>query len=216
MHALEDPRMAETRPAPPVRRRSVVMSPADLDEMTLTPEAQVRIVRAIAEESDRAAFAMLFRHFAPRVKTFLMRSGLPSNTAEELAQETMINVWRKASYFDPARAGVATWIFTIARNLRIDHLRQQNRRPPVAEDPSDEGEEPHTGETFLLMAERESRVRKALTQLSEEQMKVVRLSFFGDKAHSEIAAELDIPIGTVKSRIRLAMTHLRSLLDEMQ
>lgn len=192
------------------------MSSAELDEMTLTPEAQIRMVRAVAQQGDRTAFATLFRHFAPRLKTFLTRSGLPTNTAEELAQETMINVWRKASYFDPARAGVATWIFTIARNLRIDHLRQLKRQAPIADDPTDEGEEPHTGETFLLTAEREARVRVALTQLSEEQMNVVRLSYFSEKPHSEIAAELDIPIGTVKSRIRLAMAHLRSLLDEIQ
>lgn len=182
--------------------------------MTLSPEAQARLVASIAAAADRQAFAILFRHFAPRVKTFLIRSGLPANTAEELAQETLLNVWRKAAYFDRSRAGVSTWIFTIARNLRIDHLRQGRVRDRSIEDPTDERDEPLSGEAIVMAAEREAKVRIALTKLSDEQAAVVRLSFFSEKPHSEIAEELGIPIGTVKSRVRLAMQHLRTLLDE--
>lgn len=216
MNALEPSAVSVKPVAPRPPRRVVRMSTAPPDEMTLSPEAQVRLVAAIAASADRQAFAILFRHFAPRVKTFLMRSGLPALTAEELAQETLLSVWRKASYFDPGRAGVATWIFTIARNLRIDHLRQQRRRDAQEEDPSEEADGPPTGESVLITAEREAIVRRALTQLSDEQATVVKLSYFGDKPHSEIASELGIPIGTVKSRIRLAMLRLRALVDDLR
>lgn len=215
MNALEEMQQQVAEPVgPPVIRRPLVMTTAMLDEMVLSPEEQIRLLCAISECGDRQAFALLFRHFAPRVKSFLMRSGVLANTAEELAQETMLNVWRKASYFDPQRAGVATWVFTIARNLRIDYLRQQKRRSPLDEDPSDLVDAPHDGETIILMEEQEARVRSALLQLSEEQATVVKLSFFAEKPHSEIASELGIPIGTVKSRIRLAMLRLRTLLDD--
>ena len=172
------------------------------------------MVRAIAVGQDRTAFAALFDHFAPRVKAFLVRSGLADGLAEEVTQETMLAMWRKASYFDPNRAGVSTWIFTIARNQRIDRLRRE--RLPSAElpvetieatDPSD------TGEVAVLAAEREGRVRAALGALSAEQAAIVRLSFFADKPHATIARELGIPLGTVKSRIRLALGRLRVLLD---
>lgn len=172
------------------------------------------MVRAIAVGQDRTAFAALFDHFAPRVKAFLVRSGLADGLAEEVTQETMLAMWRKASYFDPNRAGVSTWIFTIARNQRIDRLRRE--RLPSAElpvetieatDPSD------TGEEAVLAAEREGRVRTALGALPAEQAAIVRLSFFADKPHATIARELGIPLGTVKSRIRLALGRLRVLLD---
>lgn len=172
------------------------------------------MVRAIALEQDRAAFAALFGHFAPRVKAFLVRSGLADSLAEEVTQETMLTMWRKASFFDPSRAGVSTWIFTIARNQRIDRLRRE--RLPSAELAVDTIEEPdpsETGEEAVLTVEREGRVRNALSALSAEQAAIVRLSFFADKPHAAIARELGIPLGTVKSRIRLALGRLRVLLD---
>lgn len=176
------------------------------------------LVRAIALGQDRAAFAALFGHFAPRVKAFLVRSGLADSLAEEVTQETMLTMWRKASFFDPSRAGVSTWIFTIARNQRIDRLRRE--RLPSADLPANLSietlEEPDpsgTGEEAVLMAEREGRVRSALGALSAEQSAIVRLSFFADKPHAEIARELGLPLGTVKSRIRLALARLRVLLD---
>lgn len=174
------------------------------------------LIVAIGRDADKQAFAALFRHFAPRLKAYLVRTGLPANAAEELAQETMLAVWRKASYFDPGRAGAATWIFTIARNLRIDLLRRERHRaardPEAGEEPVDEA----SGESVLMTAEREARVRAALAALSDEQAAIVRLSFFQEKPHSAIAQELGIPLGTAKSRVRLALARLRVLLEDMK
>ncbi|MFG1348783.1 sigma-70 family RNA polymerase sigma factor [Xanthobacter autotrophicus] len=174
------------------------------------------LVVAIARTADREAFALLFRHFAPRVKAFLMRSGLSANAAEELAQETLLTVWRKASYFDPARAAASTWIFTIARNLSIDLKRRERHMGTVDLDAVDEEADETSGETILMCAEREARVRAALSKLSEEQAAIVRLSFFQEKPHSQIAQELGIPLGTAKSRVRLALSRLRTLLEDLK
>jgi RNA polymerase sigma-70 factor, ECF subfamily len=191
----------------PLRPAGQQQGPPSADELS-------GMVRAIAVAQDRAAFATLFGHFAPRVKAFLVRSGLADGLAEEVTQETMLAMWRKASFFDPSRAGVSTWIFTIARSQRIDRLRRE--RLPSAELPAEAIEEPDpsdTAEEAVFAAEREGRVRAALGALSAEQAAIVRLSFFADKPHAEIARELGLPLGTVKSRIRLALKRLRGLLD---
>ena len=172
-------------------------------------------VAAIAGRKDREAFARLFRHFAPRVKSYLIRFGAPANLAEELAQETMLRVWQKAPHYDPAFAGVGVWIFRIARNLRIDQRRRELSSQKFEPDPSDEVEAPPATDAVLMGEEREARVREALGSLSEEQAKIVKMSFFHDKPHAEIARDLGLPLGTVKSRIRLAMTRLRSLLSDL-
>ena len=172
-------------------------------------------VRAVAECGDRSAFGELFRHFAPRVAGFLMRAGLNADEAEDLAQETMATVWRKAALFDPDRAGVATWIFTIARNRRIDRARRSIRAAGATELLIHEEEDDAPSvEDLALTSERESRVRAALAHLSSEQEAVLRLSFFAEKPHGEIARELGIPLGTVKSRVRLAMNRIRALLED--
>lgn len=164
---------------------------------------------AVGTMRDRAAFEALFRHFAPRVKAYLLRIGAGSGTADDLAQEAMLSVWRKAALFDPAKASAATWIFTIARNLRIDALRRE-RRPEF--DPNDPVYVPE-GETQadagLIRGDDEARLREAIGRLSPDQAKVVELSFFADKPHSLIAKELGLPLGTVKSRLRLAMSRIR-------
>jgi RNA polymerase sigma-70 factor (ECF subfamily) len=174
-------------------------------------------VHAVAEGGDRPAFAALFRHFAPRIKGFLVRGGADEALAEELTQETMVVLWRRASSFDPARAQVSTWLFTIARNLRIDHHRRV--KGSVAELPEDwdpelQPQDAHLGPDELLQAaRRESGVRQALAELSPEQAQVLRLSYFDEMPHGRIAQELGIPLGTVKSRIRLAVTQLRRTLE---
>jgi RNA polymerase sigma-70 factor (ECF subfamily) len=176
-----------------------------------------RLIEAVAIYKDREAFAALFRYFAPRIKTFMQRSGTSERSADELAQEAMLAVWSKAGLFDPKSVGAAAWIFTIARNLRIDALRRQKRTPTHntvdagLEFRIDEGPQPDTG---LAASQVEARVRRALSKLPDDQLRVIELSFFQEKAHAEIAHVLDIPLGTVKSRLRLAMTRLRGLLGD--
>ena len=183
----------------------------------MTPPAQdhAAFIRAVAASADREAFGALFHHFAPRVKTLLMRAGASAASAEEIAQETMLTVWRKAARFDPDKASAATWIFTIARNLRIDTLRRE--RHPETLLPDDLAEQPDDAppaDQILLAAERDDRVRAAMAGLSAEQADVVRAAFFLDKPHAEIERHLNIPLGTVKSRLRLAMSKLRAALED--
>jgi RNA polymerase sigma-70 factor, ECF subfamily len=176
-----------------------------------------RLIEAIAVRRDRAAFAELFQYFAPRIKTFMQRSGASEQSADELAQETLLAVWSKAALFDPASVGAAAWIFTIARNLRIDAFRRLRRTPTHDTSEAglefrlDEGPQPDAG---ILASQIEGRVRDALSVLPDEQLRVIELSFFHEQAHAEIAQTLGIPLGTVKSRLRLAMARLRGLLDD--
>jgi RNA polymerase sigma-70 factor (ECF subfamily) len=177
-----------------------------------------RLIVAIAVHQDRAAFGRLFAYFAPRVKTYMQRSGTTEARAEELAQETMLTVWRKAALFDPASAGASTWIFTIARNLRIDAFRR-DRRGGAIEVSDVEAEfqidESPPADASVAAAQSEQRVRAALAELPPDQMRVIELSFFDEMAHSEIARMLGVPLGTVKSRLRLAMNRLRNRLGEL-
>ena len=172
-------------------------------------------LQQVAQAQDRAAFARLFTHFAPRVKSYLVRSGSPEDQAEELAQETMVTVWRKAALFDPAQAAVSTWVFTIARNLRIDAARR--RRPDGAGATEFEFDELDGGQASVAeqvdASRLAGRVRDALHRLPPAQAQVLRLSFYDDAPHSRIATELGIPLGTVKSRVRLAVAQLRRLLE---
>lgn len=178
-------------------------------------DANVLIV-AIARSGDRAAFAALFDHFAPRVKGLLMRSGTPAELAEEVAQETLLTVWRKAALFDPTKASASTWIATIARNLRIDIARQETRsRLSQVYEILDE-EAPEQPDTTLSGAERDARVRAAMTQLSADQYRVVELAFLEGFSHQDVARRLAIPLGTVKSRLRLALSHLRGRLEDLR
>lgn len=168
----------------------------------------------IAASRDRAQFALLFAHFAPRLKGYFMRLGVSPDIAEDLAQDALLAVWRKAEMFDPARASASTWIFTIARNLRVD-LQRRARDPRQLTDGTDSVPEPMPSD-IILSAEREDRVRAALANLSPDQADVIRLSFFEERPQSEIAKVLDIPLGTVKSRVRLAMSRLRALVEDLQ
>jgi RNA polymerase sigma-70 factor (ECF subfamily) len=173
------------------------------------------LIVAVAARQDRAAFSILFSHFAPRVKSYLLRLGAAAELAEELAQEALLTVWRRAVSYDPAKAAASTWIFTIARNLRIDALRRE-RRPELLEDPVFAPDTPAAPDQATLAAQQESRIAEAVRTLPAEQAEVIRLAFFSDKPHSEIAELLRLPLGTVKSRVRLAMTRLRALLDDFQ
>lgn len=172
------------------------------------------LVRAVAKHQDRDAFAALFRHFAPKVKAYMMRLGAGDALAEDLIQDVMIAVWNRAAQFDAGKASVATWIYSIARNRRIDIVRRDRRLEFDGEDPVLATDEADDGFHKLAGLQDTRRVRNALEGLPRDQAKVLHLSFYEDKAHSEIAAELGLPLGTVKSRIRLAMDKLRGALGE--
>ncbi len=166
----------------------------------------VEAMRAVRDDRDTEAFAALFRNFAPRVKVYLMRSGASEAVAEDCAQEALATLWRKAHLYDPSRASVATWVFTIARNRRIDALRRVRPEPealtwgPEAEpDPVD----------VLALSEESRRLTRALAVLPEKQRTLIEAAYYGDMTRSEIASKTGIPIGTIKSRIRLALDRLR-------
>jgi RNA polymerase sigma-70 factor (ECF subfamily) len=173
-------------------------------------------LEAVAKLQDRSAFAGLFAHFAPRVKAYMRRLGADDGRAEDVAQEVMITVWRRAGLYDQRQAAVSTWIFAIARNKRIDQLRRE-RRPEI--DPSDpslvQDVEPQA-EQLVSRSESARHLRAALDALPAEQSQVLRKNFFEDKPHSVIAEELDLPLGTVKSRVRLAFIKLRQTMQEME
>lgn len=161
----------------------------------------------VRDRQDKAAFAQLFRHFAPRVKGFLMKSGAGAALAEECAQDVMATLWQKAHLFDPARASVSTWVYTIARNKRIDALRKDRRAEPEELDWGPEAE-PDQAEAMEAQQDTE-RLGQALAQLPAKQRALIERAFYGELSHSEIAAETGLPLGTIKSRIRLALDKLR-------
>ena len=166
----------------------------------------------VRDAQDKAAFAALFRHFAPRVKGYLMKSGASAALAEECAQDVMATLWQKAHLFDPARASVATWVFTIARNRRIDALRRARRPEPEALDWGPETE-PDQADIYEL-AQENRLLGAALAELPEKQRALIERAYYGDLSHSEIAAETGLPLGTIKSRIRLALDRLRHQMSQ--
>ena len=170
-------------------------------------EDWVSLMVRVRDEQDRVAFARLFQHFAPRVKAFLMKSGASEAMAEECAQEVMATLWTKAQMFDPARASVSTWIFTIARNKKIDALRKM-RRPEPEDLPWGPEAEPDQADAMALRQESD-RLKNAIKALPDKQRELIERAYFGDLSHSEIAEITGLPLGTIKSRIRLALERLR-------
>jgi RNA polymerase sigma factor (sigma-70 family) len=184
-----------------------------VDLATRGPDLKA-LLEKVAARRDRLAFASLFRHFAPRLKAYLIRLGADGGSAEELMQETMLTVWRRAETFDSTQASATTWIFTIARNKRIDAVRR-DRRPEI--DPEDPMLVPAPGpsaEALIDEGERGVRLRGAIKCLPAEQASLLYMAFFDGKAHMAIAAETSLPLGTVKSRLRLALCRLRRTLGE--
>lgn len=161
----------------------------------------------VRDHRDRDAFGRLFDHFAPRLKGMLLKGGLRDGTAEDVVQDVMLAVWHKAAQFDPHRADAAGWIYGIARNRRIDLAR---RKPmPVAEDlPEPESSEPDAA--HILALQQEARLlAEALDRLAPEQAEALRAAYFEDLPHSSISGLTGLPLGTIKSRIRLGLERLR-------
>jgi RNA polymerase sigma-70 factor (ECF subfamily) len=153
------------------------------------------------------AFERLFNVFAPKVKGFLMKSGTDNAMADECVQEVMATVWNKAHLFDPTRASASTWIFTIARNKKIDAIRKQKR--PEPEDLGWGPEHEPDQEAVIGLQQETARLGQAIAKLPEKQRHLLERAYFSDMSHSEIAAATGLPLGTIKSRIRLALDRLR-------
>ncbi len=181
----------------------------------LTDPPPEELIAQIALAQDKNAFATLFDAYAPRVKFFLMRQGASPDSAEELAQEVLLTVWRKASYFSSQRGSASAWIFTIARNLRIDETRRNKRARVYAMVEEFDDVDPDTPHDLVSSKEHALRVRSAIGELPVEQQEVVRLSFVEGAPHSEIAQRLKLPLGTIKSRLRLAMRRMRKSLEDL-
>ena len=175
-------------------------------------------VIAIAMHQDRDAFASLFKHLAPRMKGWLWKTGSSSDEAEEIVQDAFVNLWRKAAQFDPARADVAAWLFTIARNLRVDRRRAHHHSWAPLDDFEAQAivDTADTQEQLTSRKQQAQRVRSAIGDLTDDQRMLIQLSFYEDMSHSIIAEKLEMPLGTVKSKLRRAASCLRALLEERQ
>jgi len=215
----EDPSRDTGAPAPQssvsftllnrLRGRKRMTSPDGLDSLDA-------LMLAVARDADKAALQALFSHFAPLIKSWLVRSGTSPSAADDLVQDTFVAVWHKAGQFDPARARVAAWLFTITRNLRVDRLRRPGESWSTLDDAAvDEIPAPGGAAEDLLSArQREVHVRRALSQLTADQRHLLQLNFYEDKSHADIAAHLSMPLGTVKTRLRRAAALLRELLKD--
>ena len=169
----------------------------------------------VAETSDRAAFERLFEFFAPRVKGYLIKIGTSGELAEDLAQETLLKVWRKAKLFDSSKASASTWIFTIARNLRIDAARRASRPTIDPDDASMAPEEEPLADEIIERGERDKKIHASFSSLPANQLEVVKMHFIEDATHSEISERLNVPLGTVKSRLRLAFQKIRKDIGDL-
>lgn len=172
------------------------------------------LIRKIANERDQKAFGELFLMYGPRVKAMMMRRGADAATAEEIAQEALLLVWRKAHLFAEAKGSVGTWVFTIARNLRIDRLRREFVWQELTEENLEQPSDALSPEEMLDANEQQRRVRALVATLPADQQQILQLSFNEGLSHSEIAQRLALPLGTVKSRMRLAYQKLRVAFDE--
>lgn len=205
--------MNTTVPGPPETRQEPSPEP---DPALDLRKRMSRNLAAIADQRDEAAFADLYGYYAGRVKSFLMGKGMNEDAAEELMQEIMLTVWRRAESYDPAKAAVSTWLFTIARNRRIDHLRGNSRIEVELDDEmlDVETSEEDGQERFVSNAQAAKLLGAAMERLPQEQRQVMHLSYYRGQSHGAIARWLDLPIGTVKSRIRLAMQSVRTYMSD--
>ena len=172
------------------------------------------LVKAVAETKSREAFAEIFDRYAPKLKFFVVRLGADPNGAEEVVQETMLAVWRRAITFDSSKASLSTWLYTIARNKRISIIRKTRHPVADSEDPAFEPSVEASQEEHIEANQQQKIIKNALSGLPAEQAEIIKMSFFEGKTHQIISSELELPLGTVKSRARLALSRLRKVVEE--
>jgi RNA polymerase sigma-70 factor (ECF subfamily) len=170
----------------------------------------------VATDRDRAAFSELFDYFGPRIKALMLKAGADHALAEDLVQDVMMTVWRKVELYVPERGSVGSWVFTIARNARIDRLRRGSSRPYEDIDDLELMSADRSAEEETFASQQAARVADAMADLPGEQRRIVELAYVHDLPQSRIAAELDLPLGTVKSRLRLAYAKLRLELEDVK
>jgi RNA polymerase sigma factor (sigma-70 family) len=180
-----------------------------------SPDDFADLVMAVATKRDRTAFARLFDFYAPRVYAYLLRLRLEPGVADELTQDVMTTLWQKAELFDRTKSSVGTWLLRIARNRRID-VHRRGREDTEPETRAAEIPDPSPApDDSLDMSQREASIRAALRLLPQEQLALIRLAFFEGLSHGEIASQTGLPLGTVKSRLRLAFSRLRRALESV-
>ncbi len=191
------------------KKRRVTQPEPDVLTQTLSD-----CLRRVATRQDVDAFETLFRHYGPKITAYMLKADGNRQLAEELMQETMMAIWNKAAQFDPSRGSVSGWVFTIARNVRIDAFRKTGRPAFDPNDPAFVPDEMPAADQSLVAQQQATHIRQALVTLPPEQAELLRLSFYEDLSHSHIAQRLNLPLGTVKSRIRIAFSRLRDLLGD--
>lgn len=198
--------------------RYVPMTPLAKDERVSEPQSefsqQTIWMLAVRDNRDRDAFSDLFDYFSPRLKSVAMRSGASSQQAEEIVQDVMLTIWRKAASFDPHRAPVSAWIYKIARNRQIDILRKERRPEPEALE--DDLECEPDASQIMAVEQEASKLRNALARLSRDQRDMIEKAYLGELTHQEIQKQTGLPLGTIKSRIRLGLERLRHELKGMR
>ena len=164
----------------------------------------IDLVKKIAEERNEIAFSEIFDFIAPKINAYYIKNNLSIEQAEELTQEVLSTIWLKAEQFDPEKSKFITWSFTIARNKKIDFYRK-NKKNINEDDIRDFLYENNKSDDFEI----ESTIKKITQELDENQKKLIKMSFFEQKSHKNIASELEIPLGTVKSRIRASLNKMQ-------
>lgn len=183
----------------------------DVDKVVAMPQPEATqdwssLLMSLGETKDKSLFVQLFKHFAPKIKAYIIRLGLVESTAEELMQETMASVWRKAHMYQKSKAAASTWIFTLARNQSIDWMRKQKYPEYSLDEWHEEADESQDTCADVVLS---ARMQASIDKLPELQAQAIYMSFYEGRSHSEIADRLGIPLGSVKSRIRLASEKLR-------
>jgi len=178
-----------------------------------TENVLVNHLKEVGENQDKEAFSNIFNYFAPRLKSFFIKLGCTDSQAEEIIQEVMIAVWTKSNTYDNTKSSVSTWIYTIAKNKRIDKIRKEKKHYSVESDDSLEIPVPSKQEEQLLSIELTEKIHQSMQFLPKEQAELLKLSYFYEKTHTDIAEDLNLPLGTVKSRIRLALLKMKNLVE---